>query len=92
MNKYTRVCETCGKTFRTTDFRRKNCSSECSAVNKRRIALERAGVRYPLKYKDLKIREVVNILVTEHITFSEFIENRDYYVFRYLANGELYYG
>ncbi|MBR5874837.1 MAG: hypothetical protein IKY90_08925 [Oscillospiraceae bacterium] len=92
MNKNTVICKICGTPFQTTDYRRKLCSVECQNENNRRIARDRNGFRYPLKFRDLKIREVVNILVTENITIEEYIDNRDYYVFRFLAYGDLYYG
>ena len=91
MYKYTKVCEICGKTFSTNDARRKTCSLECQEENKKRISREYNGFRYPLNYATLKIREVVNILITEDIPISAYIDNRDYYILKYFSCKELYY-
>lgn len=91
MNKYTKVCEMCGKTFETNDSRRKMCSYECQNEKRRLISKEYGGFSYPLNYRDLNIRDVINILVTEKISVSTYLENRDYYVLKFLSCKEVYY-
>lgn len=91
MNKYTIVCGICGETFHTDDLRRKFCSRECRDEAKHRTAQDWNKAIYPINHKDLKIYEVVNILVTEGITFEDYIENRDYFVLKYLSTEEAYY-
>ena len=82
-----KVCEWCGHTFNPRDARSKLCSDNCRKESKRFTARKQSNEWYDITIKDLKLKDVANILAENKITFEEYMKNREKYVFDYLYGG-----
>lgn len=80
-------CVVCGKLFETAIYNKVTCSHECQKVRNRMLNKGyENGLNYRVNIVDLKIYQVLEIMRLEKITIGQYLDNRDFYVARYMLN------
>lgn len=79
-----KVCLVCGKPFEACNNSNIICSPECRKIRKE--SLRTNELKFDTTIINLKLYEILEIMKRENITISEYLDNRDYYIMRYITN------
>lgn len=80
-------CEWCGRLFDRRDDRHKFCSDACRRAKQHDALKKRSWYWYDITIKDLRLRDINNILIEQNITIQQFIADRENCVVKYLWGG-----